>query len=60
MQWADFLAMASDLQLVPRIVSVDDLKQAVEHVFAAPHRKLPGREQVSVCSNDTLRNSRVC
>lgn len=36
--WTDFLAIASDLQLVPRLVGVGALKAAVEEVSSAPHR----------------------
>lgn len=38
MGWPDFLAMASDLQLVPRILGVGALKAAMEQVSEAPHR----------------------
>lgn len=38
MCWTDYLAVASDLQLIPRLMGVDALKVAVEQVFSAPHR----------------------
>lgn len=38
MTWASFLATSSDLQLIPRLMGVDDLQAAVEQVSVAPHR----------------------
>jgi len=36
--WAGFLAIASDLQLIPRLMGIDALQAAVEQVSVMPHR----------------------
>lgn len=36
--WAGFLAIASDLQLIPRLMGIDTLQAAVEQVSVMPHR----------------------
>lgn len=38
MTWAGFLAISSDVQLIPRLMGLDDLQAAVEQVSMAPHR----------------------
>lgn len=38
MNWAGFLAISSDLQLIPRLMGLDVLQAAVEQVSVAPHR----------------------
>ncbi|CAM9626931.1 unnamed protein product [Laminaria digitata] len=38
MCWTDYLAVASDLQLIPRLMGIDALKVAMEQVSSAPHR----------------------
>lgn len=38
MCWTDYLAVASDLQLTPRLIGIDALKVAMEQVVSAPHR----------------------
>ena len=36
--WAGFLAIASDLQLIPRLTGIEALQAAVEQVSVTPHR----------------------
>ncbi|CAM9359647.1 unnamed protein product [Hapterophycus canaliculatus] len=38
MFWPGVLAVASDLQLIPRLIGLDALKAALEQVSTAPHR----------------------
>lgn len=47
MRWADFLALASDLQLVPYLVGIEVLKATMETVFSATHRTQGGHERVT-------------
>lgn len=48
MFWPGVLAVASDLQLIPRLMGLDALKAAVEQVSVAPHRVKVDSEVVSV------------
>lgn len=48
MFWPGVLAVASDLQLIPRLIGLDALKAAVEQVSVAPHRMKVDNEIVSV------------
>lgn len=55
MNWGGFLAIASDLQLIPRLMGLDSLQAAVEQVSVAPHRverdnELVGVHTVSCCT----------
>ena len=53
MCWTDYLAVASDLQLIPRVTGIDALRVAMEEVSSAPHRVQERDGLVSVLTNRT-------
>lgn len=48
MNWGGFLAIASDLQLIPRLMGLDSLRATVEQASVAPHRVERGNELVGL------------